>query len=80
MTKQKNYKHWKYGGYTSGDFYCPSYLDMKDPYFIQLREQFFHDKNIKNKSLGVKTTYQIPISSEVVLNESTIDKTLTTLK
>jgi len=81
MKKKKKVNSWKYGPYTSSSFYYPSFLDMKDPYFIQLRERFFEERNRKNKQYSVKKPeYRIPFSDNIILNEDTIEETIVILQ
>lgn len=81
MKKKKKVNECMYGPYSSSSFYYPSFLDMKDPYFVQLRERFFEDMNRRNKRYSVKKTeYRFPHSTNVILDDTTIEETLTVLQ
>jgi len=80
MNTKSQQTHLKYGGYESNSFYYPSFMDMKDPYFVQLREQFFEDINKNNKRFGVKTEYRIPYSEDIVVDDDSLQDILTLLQ
>ncbi len=70
-----------YGPYSSSSFYYPSFLDMKDPYFVQLRERFFKDINRRNRRYSVKKPeYRIPYSDNVILDDTTIEEAFAILQ
>lgn len=55
-------------------------MDMKDPYFVHLREQFFEDINKNNKRYGVKTEYRVPHSEDIVVDDDSIQDILILLQ